>query len=149
LSQWDPAKKAIEDAKIQVAMIGFCGCWGCHLSFLDMDEAILGLLDKVTITRSSFTDLKRIPHHCTIGFIEGGIANDENIEVLSFIYYATYRTKIRCFTYLLWRHFVCQVRVNFYACIRSSSSDAKNLLISVPVTYKFNTTLTENTTITL
>lgn len=27
-------------------------------------------------------DLKRIPHHCTIGFIEGGIANDENIEVL-------------------------------------------------------------------
>jgi len=79
---WDPAKKAIEDAKIQVAMIGFCGCWGCHLSFLDMDEELLGLLEKVTITRSSFTDLKRIPHHCTIGFIEGGIANDENIEVL-------------------------------------------------------------------
>ena len=23
-TQWDPAKKAIEDAKIQVAMIGFC-----------------------------------------------------------------------------------------------------------------------------
>ncbi len=79
---WNPEKKAIEDAKIQVAMIGFCGCWGCHLSFLDMDEAILGLLEKVTITRSSFTDLKRIPHRCTIGFIEGGIANDENIEVL-------------------------------------------------------------------
>jgi len=82
VTPWDPAKKAIEDAKIQVAMIGFCGCWGCHLSFLDMDEGLLDLLEKVTITRSSFTDLKRIPHHCTIGFIEGGIANDENIEVL-------------------------------------------------------------------
>jgi NAD-reducing hydrogenase small subunit len=79
---WDPEKKVIEEAKIQVAMIGFCGCWGCHLSFLDMDENILGLLEKVTITRSSFTDIKRIPHRCTVGFIEGGIANDENIEVL-------------------------------------------------------------------
>jgi NAD-reducing hydrogenase small subunit len=79
---WDPAKKEIERAKIQVAMIGLCGCWGCNLSLLDIDEAILGLLEKVTITRASFTDLKRIPHRCVIGFIEGGVANEENIEVL-------------------------------------------------------------------
>lgn len=78
----DPNVQARQAEKIQVAMIGFCGCWGCTLSFLDMDEAILGLLDKVNITRSSLTDIKRIPHHCTIGFLEGGIANEENIEVL-------------------------------------------------------------------
>ncbi len=78
----DPEVKARQEAKIQVAMIGFCGCWGCTLSFLDMDEALLGLLDKVNITRSSITDIKRIPHHCSLAFIEGGIANEENIEVL-------------------------------------------------------------------
>ncbi len=70
------------DEKIQVAMIALCGCWGCTLSFLDMDERILGLLEKVNITRSSLTDIKRIPHRCTIGFVEGGIANEENIETL-------------------------------------------------------------------
>lgn len=78
----DPAFLEREAAKIQVAMVGLCGCWGCHLSFLDMDEAILGLLEKVTITRSSFTSLKHIPHHCTVGFVEGGVSNEETVEQL-------------------------------------------------------------------
>ena len=78
----DPNIQAARDAKIQVAMIALCGCWGCTLSFLDMDENILALLDKITITRSSLTDVKRIPHRCAIGFVEGGVANDENIETL-------------------------------------------------------------------
>lgn len=78
----DPEIQAERDAKIQVAMIGLCGCWGCTLSFLDMDEDLLVLLDKITITRSSLTDIKRIPHRCVIGFVEGGVANDENIETL-------------------------------------------------------------------
>lgn len=78
----DSKIQAERDAKIQVAMIGLCGCWGCTLSFLDMDENLLKLLEKVTITRSSLTDTKRIPHHCAIGFVEGGVANTENIETL-------------------------------------------------------------------
>ncbi len=78
----DPAVQARRDEKIQVAMIALCGCWGCTLSFLDMDEGLLELMEKITITRSSLTDIKRIPHRCKIGFIEGGIANDENIETL-------------------------------------------------------------------
>jgi NAD-reducing hydrogenase small subunit len=69
-------------AKINVAMIGLCGCWGCTLSFLDMDERILPLLTKVTIHRSSLTDIKRITERCAIGFIEGGVANEDNIETL-------------------------------------------------------------------
>lgn len=78
----DPALQVKRDQKIKVAMIGLCGCWGCTLSFLDMDEALLGLLDKVTILRSSITDIKRISERCRIGFIEGGVANEENIETL-------------------------------------------------------------------
>lgn len=78
----DPVTQAKRDAKIQVAMIGFCGCWGCTLSFLDMDEGLITLLNKVNITRSSMTDTKRIPGRMALAFIEGGIANSENIEVL-------------------------------------------------------------------
>lgn len=78
----DPAVMAARDEKIHVAMIGLCGCWGCTLSFLDMDENLLKLLEKVTITRASFTDIKRIPRRAAIGFVEGGIANEENIETL-------------------------------------------------------------------
>ena len=81
-ARFDPELQAVRDAKIQVAMIAMCGCWGCTLSFLDMDEKLLGLLERVTITRSSLTDVKRIQHRCAIGFVEGGVANAENIETL-------------------------------------------------------------------
>jgi len=54
----DPALSAAREGKIKVAMIGLCGCWGCTLSFLDMDERLLALLTKVTIHRSSLTHPK-------------------------------------------------------------------------------------------
>ena len=78
----DPALAAGRDGKIDVAMISLCGCWGCTLSFLDMDERIVPLLTTVTIHRSSLTDIKRITRRCAIGFIEGGVANEDNIETL-------------------------------------------------------------------
>ncbi|CAN5600763.1 hydrogenase [soil metagenome] len=68
--------------KIKVSMISLCGCWGCTLSLLDIDERLFELLDRITILRSSLTDIKRIPERCAIGFIEGGVANAENIETL-------------------------------------------------------------------
>ena len=52
------------------------------MSFLDVDERLLALLDRITILRSSLTDIKRITERCAIGFIEGGVANEENIETL-------------------------------------------------------------------
>ena len=78
----DPELAAIRAEKIKVSMISLCGCWGCTLSFLDVDERLIALLDKITILRCSLTDVKRIPERCAIGFIEGGVANEENIETL-------------------------------------------------------------------
>lgn len=80
--QLDPEVAAKRADKIKVSMISLCGCWGCTLSFLDTDERLVGLLDKITILRCSLTDIKRIPERCKIGFIEGGVANEDNIEVL-------------------------------------------------------------------
>lgn len=78
----DPEIAAKRAAKIKVSMISLCGCWGCTLSLLDVDERLLILLDKITIERSSLTDIKRITERCAVGFIEGGVANEENIETL-------------------------------------------------------------------
>jgi NAD-reducing hydrogenase small subunit len=78
----DPELAAKRAEKIKISMISLCGCWGCTLSFLDIDERLLALLDKITILRCSLTDVKRIPERCAIGFIEGGVANEENIHTL-------------------------------------------------------------------
>jgi len=65
-------------SKLKLATVWLDGCSGCHMSFLDMDERILPLLTKVTIHRSSLTDIKRITQRCAIAFIEGGVNAPKN-----------------------------------------------------------------------
>ncbi len=67
--------------KLKLATASLCGCFGCHMSLLDIDERILELVQLVEFDRSPFTDIKKIGH-CDIGIIEGGVANAENVEVL-------------------------------------------------------------------
>ena len=67
--------------KLKVATASLCGCFGCHMSFLDIDERILDLVQLVEFDRTPITDIKTIGD-CDIGIIEGGVANSENVEVL-------------------------------------------------------------------
>lgn len=69
------------DRKLKVATVSLAGCFGCHMSFLDIDERLLPLLERIEFDRSPFTDIKRCGP-CDIGLIEGGICNAENVEVL-------------------------------------------------------------------
>lgn len=66
---------------IRLATCSLCGCFGCHMSFLDMDEKLFELVEKMEFDRSPFTDIKSITK-CDIGLIEGGLCNEENVEVL-------------------------------------------------------------------
>ena len=67
--------------KIRLATASLAGCFGCHMSFLDIDERILELVDLIEFDRSPITDIKTIGQ-CDVGIIEGGVANEENVEVL-------------------------------------------------------------------
>jgi NAD-reducing hydrogenase small subunit len=52
------------------------------MSLLDIDERILQLAELVEFDRSPIDDFKRITGRCAVGLIEGGCANQENVEVL-------------------------------------------------------------------
>lgn len=67
--------------KLRLATTSLCGCFGCHMSFLDMDERILQLAELVEIDRSPLTDIKHCGP-CDVGLIEGGVCNAENVHVL-------------------------------------------------------------------
>ncbi len=69
-------------AKPKVATAFLTGCFGCHMSLLDIDDRILKLIDLVEFNRSPITDIKRFTDRCAIGLIEGGCCNEENVEVL-------------------------------------------------------------------
>jgi NAD-reducing hydrogenase small subunit len=67
--------------KIRVATTSLAGCFGCHMSFLDLDERLVPLADLVEFDRSPITDIKHCSP-CDIGLIEGGVCNAENVHVL-------------------------------------------------------------------
>ncbi|CAN7791665.1 NADP oxidoreductase [Caballeronia sp. LjRoot34] len=70
-----------QPAKLKVATVSLAGCFGCHMSFLDIDERLLELIEHIEFDRSPLTDIKEIGQ-CDIGLIEGGLCNAENVRVL-------------------------------------------------------------------
>ncbi|MFP4466322.1 MAG: NADP oxidoreductase [Candidatus Goldiibacteriota bacterium] len=65
-----------------VATTSLAGCFGCHMSFLDIDEKILDLIELVEFNKSPINDIKTFTKKCDIGLIEGGCCNNENIHIL-------------------------------------------------------------------
>lgn len=69
-------------SKPRIATVSLAGCFGCHMSLLDIDERILELAKLVDFDRSPINDLKHITGPCDIGLVEGGCCNEENVHVL-------------------------------------------------------------------
>jgi coenzyme F420-reducing hydrogenase gamma subunit/ferredoxin/aerobic-type carbon monoxide dehydrogenase small subunit (CoxS/CutS family) len=80
-----PAKSAKKKGKPQkkiIATTSLAGCFGCHMSMLDIDLGLLDLVELVEFNKSPINDIKHFTKQCDIGLIEGGCCNSENIEVL-------------------------------------------------------------------
>lgn len=65
-----------------IATASLAGCFGCHMSILDIDERILQLIELVEFNKSPIDDIKTFTKQCDIGIIEGGCCNSENVENL-------------------------------------------------------------------
>lgn len=69
-------------AKPKIATTSLAGCFGCHMSLLDIDERILELVEIIDFDKSPIDDLKNFTGRCAVGLIEGGCSNEHNVEVL-------------------------------------------------------------------
>ena len=68
--------------KVSVASDWLAGCAGCHMSFLDIDERIVQLLQRVRLTSTPITDLKHPDAEgVDVGILEGAVANSATEEV--------------------------------------------------------------------
>ena len=67
--------------KVRLATTSLAGCFGCHMSLLDIDELIFEFAGIAEFDRSPFTDIKHCGP-CDIALIEGGVCNAENVHVL-------------------------------------------------------------------
>ncbi len=69
-------------SKPKVATTSLAGCFGCHMSILDMDERLLAVADLVQFDKSPINDIKSFTGRCLVGLIEGGCCSEENLHVL-------------------------------------------------------------------
>ena len=67
-----------------IATTSLAGCFGCHMSLLDIDERILDLIELVDFNKSPVNDIKKFTEEVDVGIIEGGCCNSENIHVLKY-----------------------------------------------------------------
>ena len=68
------------EKKLTVATTSLAGCFGCHMSFLDIDEKLVELVERIEFNKSPFDDLKEFTKICDIGLVEGGCCNSETIS---------------------------------------------------------------------
>ncbi|MDY7010325.1 MAG: NADP oxidoreductase [Planctomycetota bacterium] len=69
-------------SKPKIATCSLAGCFGCHMSLLDIDERILKLTELVQFDKSPINDIKKFTGRCLVGLVEGGCSNDENVHTL-------------------------------------------------------------------
>ncbi len=67
--------------KPRVATAWLGGCSGCHMSFLDMDERLIELSDRMELVYSPIADVKEFPRDVDVTLVEGAVANTENEEL--------------------------------------------------------------------
>jgi NAD-reducing hydrogenase small subunit len=77
--------------KAHVATMWLSGCSGCHMSFLDQDELLIDLAQKIKLVYSPLADVKVFPENVDVTLVEGAVANEDQQALLK---QARGRTKI-------------------------------------------------------
>lgn len=66
--------------KKKLATVWLDGCSGCHMSFLDIDEWLLEVLQFFDIVYSPLVDFKEFPESVDVTFVEGAVSTVEDIK---------------------------------------------------------------------
>jgi NAD-reducing hydrogenase small subunit len=71
--------------KKRLATVWLDGCSGCHMSFLDIDERLLLLADKLDLVYSPLVDHKTFPDKVDITLVEGAVSSEEDLHKIQLI----------------------------------------------------------------
>jgi len=66
--------------KIRLATVWLDGCAGCHMSLLDIDEAILSVAARAEVVYGPLVDAQEFPKAVDVTLIEGAVSSQEDLE---------------------------------------------------------------------
>lgn len=74
--------------KTKLATLWLDGCSGCHMSFLDMDERLIELAQKIEVVASPYVDFKYpdyFPDDIDVAIVEGSISTEEDLHKIKLL----------------------------------------------------------------
>ncbi len=75
-----PHCKAEAVSKLRLATVSLAGCFGCHMSLLDIDERLIELAGQIEVVRSPLIDGDD-GGAIDVCLVEGGLCNADNVRV--------------------------------------------------------------------
>lgn len=76
-------------SRLRLATVWLDGCSGCHMSFLDMDERLIELGERLELVYSPLVDVKEFPQSVEVTLVEGAVGTSEDEEKIRRIRSAT------------------------------------------------------------
>ena len=67
--------------KVKIGTCWLDGCSGCHMSLLDLDEGIVGVLEKADIVFGPLVDAQEWPEGVDVALIEGAVSSQDDLEL--------------------------------------------------------------------
>jgi NAD-reducing hydrogenase small subunit len=56
------------------------GCSGCHMSLLDIDEAIVAIAEQADVVYGPLVDAHEIPADIDVAIVEGAVSSEDDLE---------------------------------------------------------------------
>jgi NAD-reducing hydrogenase small subunit len=66
--------------KARVATLWLDGCSGCHMSILDIDEAIAIIAEKADLVYGPLVDAQEFPDDVDVAIVEGAVSSQDDLE---------------------------------------------------------------------
>jgi NAD-reducing hydrogenase small subunit len=66
--------------KARVATVWLDGCSGCHMSLLDIDEAIISVANRAEFVYGPLVDAQEFPKAVDVTLIEGAVSSQHDLE---------------------------------------------------------------------
>jgi len=69
-------------SRTKLATVWLDGCAGCHMSLLDIDEAIINVAKKADIVYGPLVDAQEFPEGVDITLVEGAVGNLDDLKLI-------------------------------------------------------------------
>ena len=71
--------------KAKLATLWLDGCSGCHMSLLDVDEAIVAVAQKADVVYGPLVDAQEFPEDVDVTIVEGAVSNQDDLEKIKHV----------------------------------------------------------------